>query len=141
DIELGRSEVLIKGEDLALLAYGSMVNTAYQVAAALQKENLNPYLVNLRFAKPLDSGLILDIAGKVNHILILEEGSFLGGIAESISALLANNNMPVKIIACAIEDKFVTYGSRSILLNIAGLDKDSIVNRIKTAISEKTWQR
>jgi len=130
DIQLAKSELLIEGQDIALFGYGSTVATAYNVSKRLQEEGLNPYLVNLRFAKPLDYEMIIDIAKRVDYIFVLEEGSSLGGVAESIAAITTASNIDVIVKSVGIADNFVTYGARDILLNIIGLDEKSILSKI-----------
>ncbi|MDP8215936.1 MAG: 1-deoxy-D-xylulose-5-phosphate synthase [Candidatus Kaelpia imicola] len=130
DIQLAKSEVLIEGEDIALFGYGSTVAAAYRVSKRLQKEGLNPCLVNLRFAKPLDCEMIIDIAKRVDYIFVLEEGSSSGGVAESIAAVTAASDIDVAVKSFGIADNFITYGARDILLNMVGLDEKSILDRI-----------
>ena len=130
DIQLARSEILIEGEDIAIFGYGSTLDIAYRVSKKLEREDIKPYLVNLRFAKPLDCEMIIDIANRVDHIFVLEEGSSLGGIAESVAAVVANSNIDVRVKSIGVADKFITNGARDILVNIIGLDEKSILDKI-----------
>ncbi len=130
DIQLARSEILIEGEDIAIFGYGSTLDIAYRVSKKLEREDIKPYLVNLRFAKPLDCEMIIDIANRVDHIFVLEEGSSLGGIAESVAAVVANSNIDVRVKSIGVADEFITNGARDILVNIIGLDEKSILDKI-----------
>ncbi len=130
NIQLAKAEVLKKGEEIALFGYGSTVEIAYRVSNRLEREGLNPCLVNLRFAKPLDYEMIIDVAKRVDYIFVLEEGSSLGGVAESIAAFVASSDIDVKVKSLGIADKFITYGARDILFNIIGLDEKSILDKI-----------
>ena len=130
NIQLARSEILIEGEDIAIFGYGSTLDIAYRVSKKLEREDIKPYLVNLRFAKPLDCEMIIDIANRVDHIFVLEEGSSLGGIAESVAAVVANSNIDVRVKSIGVADEFITNGARDILFNIIGLDEKSILDKI-----------
>jgi len=130
NIQLARSEILIEGEDIAIFGYGSTLDIAYRVSKKLEREDIKPYLVNLRFAKPLDCEMIIDIANRVDHIFVLEEGSSLGGIAESVAAVVANSNIDVRVKSIGVADEFITNGARDILVNIIGLDEKSILDKI-----------
>jgi 1-deoxy-D-xylulose-5-phosphate synthase len=130
DIELARAEVLITGEDIAIFGYGSTVDIAYRAVKRVNREGITPYLVNLRFAKPLDFKMVIDIAKRVDYIFVLEEGSSLGGVFESVAAVVAESGIGAKVKSIGIPDKFMTYGKRDMLLNIIGLDEKSISDKI-----------
>jgi 1-deoxy-D-xylulose-5-phosphate synthase len=137
DLEVGKAELLLQGKEVGIIAYGSMVEKAYKVARMLQGEGIYPYLVNLRFAKPLDSELILEIASEVSLIITIEEGSILGGIGESISRLITEKGLKAKVFNLGIPDKFITHGTREELFSLVELDCDSISRKIKSFITQE----
>ncbi|MFO0209221.1 MAG: transketolase C-terminal domain-containing protein, partial [Pseudanabaena sp.] len=87
DIEplpIGKGEVLREGKDILLLAYGSMVYPSLQVAELLNEHGVSATVVNARFAKPLDTELILPLAQKIGKVVTLEEGCLMGGFGSAV---------------------------------------------------------
>src|SRR3989338_8286177 len=91
-LEQGKAEVLSEGADVAILAVGSMVYTAYAAAELLEKEGISATVVNARFVKPLDKETVLRLAKKVPLILTLEEGSLVGGFGGAVLEFLENTS-------------------------------------------------
>jgi len=144
-IKLGKSQILREGKDIALIALGSMVKPAMQAASDLAKENIDAAVINARFIKPLDEQLLKDLALRFKMIATLEEGIIDGGfgisILEKINQVCGEKELP-KIIHFGLPTEFVTHGTREELLESAGLDKDSIAQKIKVFIkSSVVWQR
>ena len=107
-----------------------MVDTGYKVSEILSKKGKPPFLINLRFAKPLDETFIKYIAGKVDLIVTMEEGAVLGGIGESISAVLSKEKNNCKVVHIGIPDDFIVHGANEELFKIIGLDEDAIAEKI-----------
>jgi len=141
EIRTGRSELLLEGEEIAILAYGAMVDIGYKVSKILSGQGKKPYLVNLRFAKPLDETFIKYIAGKVKLIVTLEEGAVLGGVGESVSAILLRENIHCKIFNFGIPDNFIQHGGKDKLFRLIGMDEVSIADKIKILLTEDVWQK
>jgi 1-deoxy-D-xylulose-5-phosphate synthase len=141
-IKLGKAEILNEGEKIAIFSYGSMVKIATSASNLLKRKNINPYIINLRFAKPIDEKLIIEIARKTDYILVLEECPLIGGIGEQITGIVNNEDINSKVINFAIPDKFIPHGTREELLKLIKLDYISVVEEIeKIASGEKVWQR
>ncbi len=141
DIALGKAEMLTSGEDFAIFAYGEMVEIGYKVLQILSEDKIYPYLVNLRFAKPLDEEMIISLARKVSTVFVLEEASLLGGIGESIAAIISKNDIQCRVLPYGISDSFVPHGSREALFKLLKIDEATIAERIKNIQAEKIWQR
>ncbi len=139
NLVLGKAEVLSQGKDVAIFAYGSMVARVWEAVKILKEEGLIPYVVNLRFAKPLDTELILEIASQVNVVVTVEEGSISGGVGESIARLLGERGIKSKVLNLGIPDKFIPHGRREELLNFLGLTADTIFKRVEDVI-EIHWK-
>ena len=115
-IELGKAERLMRGDDVALMAYGNMVAPAFEAAQTLQAEGINVDFVNLRWAKPLDKDMILDSARRTGKLIVMEEGAVTGGVGSGILELLAANGVSdVKVKLFGVPDKFVEHGAIPIL--------------------------
>jgi 1-deoxy-D-xylulose-5-phosphate synthase len=96
-IEIGKAEVLHDGDDLAILAYGSMVYPALEAAKRLDKNGIEAMVVNARFVKPLDEKLILNLAATKSLIVTVEEAYLAGGFGSAVLELLEENNLLDKV--------------------------------------------
>jgi 1-deoxy-D-xylulose-5-phosphate synthase len=114
---------------LALLAFGPMLEPAARVA-----ERLDATLVNMRFVKPLDEALVLDLAGRHRAFITLEENAVQGGAGSAIAELLAAEGFSLPLLQIGIPDRFIEHGSRDSCLAAAGLDAQSIA-----ATVERWW--
>ena len=92
-LEIGKGEILRDGADLAILAIGSMVYPALNAARLLSKEGIECSVVNARFAKPLDSELILRLARKTGRLVTVEENTLAGGFGSAVLELLAKSKV------------------------------------------------
>lgn len=130
-IVLGRSEWITKEDGIALFAYGNMVKTAEAVRRKLKEEGKNVSLINMRFAAPMDTECIDEIAKNHNIIVTLEENVENGGIGQVVSAYICEKGLPLKQINVSIPNKFIEHGDVKRLYRHIGLDEDSIVERIR----------
>jgi len=120
-VTLGRAEILRQGEELAILAFGSMVRPALDAG-----ESLNATVVNMRFIKPLDTDLILDIAKNHTAVLTVEENAIAGGVGEAVRQVLNSHYSDVKFKNLGLPDEFIEHGDTAILLKELGLDAKGI---------------
>jgi 1-deoxy-D-xylulose-5-phosphate synthase len=128
-IEIGRGEVIRRGEDLTLLAVGSMVDVAVRAADVLAASGVRASVVNARFVKPLDREMILDEVGRTRAIITLEENVVAGGLGAAVLELIrAEGLTDVAARIMALPDAFVTHGSRERLLADCGLTPDDVVD-------------
>jgi len=99
-LEIGKGEILRNGDDVLLVAYGTMVYPSMQVAEILHEHGIEATVINARFAKPLDTELILPLAKRIGRVVTFEEGSLMGGFGSAVAEALldANINIPVKRI-------------------------------------------
>ena len=134
-LEAGKSEVIYEESQVALLAYGSMVKTAADVRKKLKECGYACTLVNLRFASPLDTQIVLRLSRSHDLLVTMEEGILSGGIGEAVCALTAADDAACPVLCMGIEDRFVTHGSVQQLLADCGLDPDSVVRRITAVFS------
>lgn len=130
-MELGKSEVLFKGEKVALIAVGNMVEEAYNAYEILQSENHNITLVNARFVKPLDEKLVDELCVLHDVIITLEEHIYQGGFGQRITAYCMENGHKVKVENLAIRDQFVEHGTVEELRQQLGLDAASICDVVR----------
>jgi 1-deoxy-D-xylulose-5-phosphate synthase len=134
-IPIGRGETLRRGTDLTIVAIGSMVHVAEEAAGRLEREGVDAGVVNARFAKPLDSELILDAADRTGRILTVEENVLAGGFGAAVLELLtAEGRGSVRVDCVALPDTFVQHGSRARLLAECGLTAETIASRAKSLL-------
>lgn len=132
-LEIGKAELLRDGGEIAIVAYGSMVHPSLQAAEHLAKEGIETTVVNARFAKPLDSGLLLALARTKRLIVTVEEAYLAGGFGSAVVELLEENGLQdkVRVVRMGIPDRIVTHGDAKLLLAKYGLDADGIYTRVK----------
>jgi 1-deoxy-D-xylulose-5-phosphate synthase len=129
-LAIGKAEVLREGDDVLLLAYGSMVYPALQVAELLNEHGINATVVNARFAKPLDTELILPIAKKIGKVVTLEEGCLMGGFGSAVLEALNDENILVSVYRVGVPDLLVEHASPEQSFNSLGLSSGQICDRI-----------
>ncbi len=121
-LPIGKGEVKREGRSgLALLAFGPMVESALAIG-----ERLDATVVNMRFIKPLDEALILEIAARHSAIVTLEENAVQGGAGSAIAEVLAAEGVNLPLMQIGIPDRFIEHGSRESCLAAAGLDEASL---------------
>ena len=125
-LEIGRAEKRRTGQRIALLAFGSMVAPATEVAEALDAS-----LYNMRFVKPLDEAAVLEAAEHHDLLVTLEEAAVPGGAGEAVNSCLMAHRVRVDVHNIGIPDRFVGHGSRGDQLRDAGLDAASLQARIE----------
>jgi 1-deoxy-D-xylulose-5-phosphate synthase len=131
ELLLGKSEVLYQGSKVALVAVGSMVETAALVREKLKGYGIEATLVNARFVKPLDEELFLSLADSHSLFVTMEENVKTGGFGERCAELLMERGKtPPAFLNVSLPDAFVEHGSVEVLKQKFKLDADSIVERI-----------
>jgi 1-deoxy-D-xylulose-5-phosphate synthase len=126
-LTLGKAQVRREGKSgLALLAWGPMVSSAAQIA-----ERLDATLVNMRFVKPLDEELIVQLATRHRALVTLEENAVQGGAGSAVGELLAAEGLQLPLLQLGIPDRFIEHGSREGCLVAAGLDASALAASVE----------
>jgi 1-deoxy-D-xylulose-5-phosphate synthase len=135
-LEIGKAELLKDGGEIALLAYGSMVYPSVQASEMLEKEGIETTVINARYAKPLDTELIIALAQTKRIIVTVEEAYLSGGFGSAVLECLEENALQdkVKVVRMGVPDRIVTHGDPKLLLAKYGLDSDGIYNKVKEAV-------
>ena len=129
-LSIGKAEVLREGDDVLLLAYGSMVYPALQVAELLNEHGVSATVVNARFAKPLDTELILPLAQKIGKVVTIEEGCLMGGFGSAVLEALNEENILVPVYRVGVPDLLVEHASPEQSFTSLGLSSGQICDRI-----------
>jgi len=132
-IPIGKGEIVRQGEDVAILALGTTVAPALEAAEELASNNIEATVVNARFAKPLDSELIIGLANHIKRIVTVEENTLSGGFGSSVGNLLQKSGMSnIQVKSIGISDEFVEQGAQDILRAKYGLDAKGIARQVLT---------
>ena len=125
-IPVGKDEIRRQGSAIALLAFGSLVP-----AAMAAGDELDATVVNMRFVKPLDVELIVEMAGNHSLLVSIEENSVIGGAGSEVERVLAERGIQVSLLRLGLPDRFIDHGEQGQLLAELGLDKDGIVRAVR----------
>ena len=130
-IAIGKGEIVRDGGDVAILALGAAVVPALEAAQALTSAGIEATVVNARFAKPLDSELIIDLASRIKRMVTVEENALSGGFGSSVVQLLQESGMSdLQVKSIGIADEFVQQGAQDILRSKYGLDAKGIAQQV-----------
>ncbi len=125
-LPVGKGEIRRRGKEIALLAFGSLVP-----AALAAGEELDATVVNMRFIKPLDVELIIELAGNHSLLVSIEENAVIGGAGSEIERALAERGITVPVLRLGLPDRFIDHGEQGQLLAELGLDAKGIVHATK----------
>ncbi|MFM7236640.1 MAG: 1-deoxy-D-xylulose-5-phosphate synthase, partial [Cyanobium sp.] len=106
-LQVGRAEQLTDGDDLLLVAYGSMVAPAMATAGLLQERGVRATVVNARFLRPLDETLLLPLAQRITRVVTMEEGALAGGFGGAIVESLSDHGIQASVLRIGIPDVLV----------------------------------
>ncbi len=137
-IEIGKSETLREGKDLAIVAYGSMVYPAVEAAELLKQKGIEATVVNARFVKPLDEDMLLKLAEELPLIVTVEEAYLAGGFGSAVMEALESHGVQdnVKVVRMGVDDEIVTHGDPKRLLAEYGLNAEGIAQKAAAALNE-----
>lgn len=133
-IELGKSETIKQGKDIAILAVGKMLEYAIEATEVLEKEGITVELINARFIKPLDNEMIDDISSRFENIITIEDGQKQGGFGSAVGEYLLEKKYKNNLIVMGIEDDFVTHGTQAELHRLLDLDAVGIVKKVREVL-------
>jgi 1-deoxy-D-xylulose-5-phosphate synthase len=126
-LPIGKGEIRHQGSRIAILAWGSMVTPALVVG-----KQLAATVVNMRFIKPLDEQLLLDLAKSVEIFVTIEENVISGGAGSAVNNFLQKQHILMPVLNIGLPDSFIEQGTREELLAICGLDIQGITTQIET---------
>ena len=110
-LPIGKGEILRQGDDVLLLGYGSMVYPSMQVAEILSEHGIQATVVNARFAKPLDTELILPLAQQIGRVVTFEEGCLPGGFGSAVVEALSDADITVPVKRIGVPDLLVDHAT------------------------------
>ena len=125
-LPVGKGEIRHQGSRIAILAWGSMVTPALAVG-----KQLGATVVNMRFIKPLDEQLLLDLAKSIEIFVTIEENVISGGAGSAVNNFLQKQHILMPVLNIGLPDSFIEQGTREELLGICGLDIQGITAQIE----------
>jgi 1-deoxy-D-xylulose-5-phosphate synthase len=139
ELPVGRAELLREGSDGVLLALGSMVYPALEAADLLEQQHgIRLCVVNARFVKPLDSSLILELAGKYSALVTLEENVLQGGFGTAVLELLEEQGQSgIRVLRIGYPDSYIPQGEQHELRALLGLDPAGIVASVRQFLTHQ----
>lgn len=129
-IEMGKSEVIYEEQDIALLAVGSMVETAEIVRKNLIEAGYSCSLINARFVKPIDTECIQELCKNHSLLVTMEENVSSGGFGQKVRQFVDGISKETEVLEIAIPDEYVEHGNVAILKQELGIDGASITQKI-----------
>ena len=134
-LPIGKAEILRHGDDVLLLGYGSMVHPAMQTAEILHEHGIEATVVNARFAKPLDTELIVPLSKQIGRVVTLEEGCIIGGFGSAVAEALLDHQVTVPVTRIGIPDLLVDHATPDQSKIELGLTPAQMADRIRQTFS------
>ena len=127
EMQVGKGELLLEGEGVAVIAAGPSVNRAIEAAMELkEKTGENPAIYNIRYIKPIDVTLLKEIAERYDRIVTVEDGTIIGGLFGAVSEYCIKETNSPAVSAIAIEDRYLSQGTQEELREECDLTKDKM---------------
>ena len=133
-LEIGKSELLRTGDDVVIVAYGTMVNTSMHAAEILTEHGIQATVVNARFVKPLDTDTILPLAERIGKVVTVEEGCLMGGFGSAVAEAILDADISASVTRIGVPDKLVDHAKAEESLADLGLTSSAIAERIRTKL-------
>lgn len=141
-LPIGRAQVLREGKDVVLLAVGSMVRLAEQVAVVLASSGIDAAVINARFIKPLDEKCIIEHALKTGKVYTLEEHILTCGFGSAVLELLLSRGLgDISVQSFGFPDSFVEHGNPALLMARYGLTVEQVARSISGRFIRKNYPR
>ena len=138
-LEIGKGRIIKEGKQIALLNFGARLEECKKASEILLKKGIDISIIDARFAKPLDEKLIIETATSHEAIITIEEGS-IGGFGSHVMQLLSDRGIfdrGLKFRSMILPDTFIDQDSPEKMYEKAGLNSQSIVNKVEQTLSSK----
>ncbi len=131
-LEIGKGRIVAKGERIAILSFGARLSEVQKAAEALKAKGITPTIADARFAKPLDRGMILDLAANHEALITIEEGA-VGGFGSHVAQLLSDEGVfdeGLKFRSMVFPDTFIDHNSPAKMYEAAGMNAPEIEAKV-----------
>jgi 1-deoxy-D-xylulose-5-phosphate synthase len=136
-LRVGTGEILREGERVALIGYGSGVAKSTAAAELLAVHDIHATVTDARFAKPIDAGLMAQLAAEHDLLVTVEEGVLAGGFGSAVWETLNDTGATPRILRVGLPDRYVTHGKPALLHEEVGFTAERIAERIEAAIGDR----
>ncbi|WP_457621147.1 1-deoxy-D-xylulose-5-phosphate synthase [Persephonella sp.] len=140
EIKIGSWEIISEGRDIAVLAVGKYVQRAVQVKELLKKYGYNVTVVNARFIRPMDEGMLDEILRSHKYVVTMEDGSLNGGFGSAVGEFILDNLYTNLLLRFGIPDRFIGHGKIELLEKDLGLLPEQMAEKIKMFVSQKSYK-
>ncbi|MFM8480211.1 MAG: 1-deoxy-D-xylulose-5-phosphate synthase [Gammaproteobacteria bacterium] len=124
-LPIGRGELVRRGSGIAMLAFGTLLETAHDVA-----EIIDASVANMRFVKPLDESLLIELAEQHDILVTIEESAIAGGAGSAVCEFFAAQGIEIPVLRLGLPDRPIEHGTRDQCLQEAGLDVPGIFDAV-----------
>jgi len=136
-VVIGTGRKIKEGDDIAVLSIGPIGNLAEQAIGIWEKENgKTAALYDMRFIKPIDNSILMEVAKKYSRIITIENGAVTGGLGTAVVEYMADNGYTPVIRRMGLPDRFIEHGSTPQLLHLCHIDVDAIISTLSELTSE-----
>jgi 1-deoxy-D-xylulose-5-phosphate synthase len=137
EIAIGTGEILREGERVAIVGYGTGAQRGLEAAGLLSAHGLDVTVADARFAKPIDAGLMAQLAAEHDLLVTVEEGVLMGGFGSAVWECLSEAGARVpRILRVGLPDRYVSHGTPAMLHEEVGFTGERIAERIEAAMLE-----
>ncbi len=133
-MEIGKGQCIRKGERVALLSFGPIGKYVIEAAGRLQDEGIEIGHYDMRFAKPIDTGLIDEVLASYDYIITLEDGTRLGGFGSAVTEYVASKSGRVPVRIMGVPDQIIEHGTQRELHDEVGIGPDGIIAEVKRTL-------
>lgn len=130
-LKIGKAKVIREGKDTAILSFGTLLDEAKQVAAAL-----NATLLDMRFVKPLDETAIKQLAASHSTLVTLEDNALMGGAGSAVNEFVMAEKLNIPVLNLGLPDVFIKHGTQQEIHQELGLDADGIQKSIEAYLAK-----
>ncbi|MBI1222744.1 MAG: 1-deoxy-D-xylulose-5-phosphate synthase [Bacteroidetes bacterium] len=134
-LEIGKGRIIRQGKGIAVLFAGAIGTNAIEAASVLQENGTSITLADMRFIKPLDEYLLMQLASEHGTLVTLEDGCLDGGFGSAVLEAMNRRHLDNRVLRLGIPDAFIEQGSQQELYKLCGMDADSIVSLIQNLSS------
>lgn len=136
-IEIGKGQKLRDGDRIAVLSFGPIGKYATEAAELLSEEGIEIGHFDMRYAKPLDTGMIDEVSEKYDHIITLEDGTVLGGFGSAVAEYLAEKEHRPTLRIMGIPDEIIEHGTQEELHTEIGIDVNGLIAAVKEKVQSE----
>ncbi len=131
-LPIGKGEIRRQGQQVAILAFGTLLGAALSAG-----EQLDATVANMRYVKPIDAELIVELAGNHSLLVTIEENAVIGGAGSEVERVLAERGIKVPVLRLGLPDRFIDHGEQGQLLAELGLDAGGIVSSVRNKLNQQ----